>query len=204
LREPAAPAWEKAVPTNVVLSRAPRTYQTEPAKVWSPPALEVRALRCQGKLIVRLRWDDATRNAPQAPPARKGGKGDPLHLYKRPTGATSTFADAAAVMMPAKWTGKESPSLVMGDKSAPVVLYYWNASRGTAALEAQGRGTVQATGPSFPSRDVYANGKWSVTFELPEPAAGCPLAFAVWDGQTDDRDGRKFFSVWYALQWPQG
>jgi hypothetical protein len=38
-----------------------------------------------------------------------------------------------------------------------------------------------------------------VTFELPDQADGTPTAFAVWDGATDDRDGLKFFSIWYVL-----
>ena len=47
---------------------------------------------------------------------------------------------------------------------------------------------------------VYRGGVWQVTLQLPAVPAGVPLAFAVWDGSQQDRDGRKYFSVWYRLQ----
>jgi hypothetical protein len=34
---------------------------------------------------------------------------------------------------------------------------------------------------------------------VPNQREGYPVAFAVWDGQYGDRDGLKFFSVWYVL-----
>jgi hypothetical protein len=35
--------------------------------------------------------------------------------------------------------------------------------------------------------------------ELPDRPQGCPVAFAVWNGATGDRDGLKYFSIWYVL-----
>jgi hypothetical protein len=184
----------------VLLNRTPRVYQTEPVRQPAPPALEARAVRVDGKLVVRLRWADATRDAPQAPPRKKGEGGDPARLYKRPTGQTAAFADAAAVMVPERWAGKEFPSLVMGDRNAPARLYYWNASRGAEELLATGRATQKPVGKSFPHRARHAAGAWTLTLELPDPGAGCPAAFAVWDGHAGDRDGLKCFSVWYVLR----
>jgi hypothetical protein len=36
---------------------------------------------------------------------------------------------------------------------------------------------------------------------IPNPRDSYPIAFAIWDGQLGDRDGLKFFSIWYVLTW---
>jgi DMSO reductase family type II enzyme heme b subunit len=87
----------------------------------------------------------------------------------------------------------------MGDAHNPARLYYWNASRGAAVLTASGRATPQPTGEKFTHRARHGAGKWTLTLELPALADGYPVAFAIWDGQFGDRDGLKFFSVWYVL-----
>lgn len=199
LLDPAARGWDASRPLAVLLSRTPRVYQTEPKADRPPPALEVRAARAGGKLVVRLRWDDATRDAPQAPPARPGSGADPGRVELRPTAETSTFADAAAVMCPVSWSGPAFPSLQMGDPSHPVRIHYWNAARGADDLTATGRTTPSPAGSTFPSRASHADGRWTVTAVLPDRPDGYPLAFAVWDGARQDRDGLKFFSVWYVL-----
>jgi dimethylsulfide dehydrogenase subunit gamma/complex iron-sulfur molybdoenzyme family reductase subunit gamma len=196
---PRSAAWDQAGPTQIILNRTPRIYQTGPTTPRPAPALEARAVRAGGKLFVRLRWEDATRNAPQAPPRKTGEAGVPAVIYKRPTGATSTFADAAAVMMPERWTGPGFPSLVMGDPKNPVRLFYWNASRGAEEMSATGRATPKPAGRPFAHRAEYADGHWALTAALPDQADGTPVAFAVWDGAHNDRDGLKFFSVWYVL-----
>jgi hypothetical protein len=199
LLDPKNEAWDQAVPTTIILNRTPRVYQTEPATSRPAPALEARAIRVGGKLFVRLHWEDATRNAPQAPPRKTGAAGVPEVIYKRPTGETSTFADAAAIMVPERWTGPAFPSLVMGDAKNPVRLFYWNASRGAEELSATGRATPKPSGRAFGHRAEYADGHWALTAALPDKADGTPVAFAVWDGAHNDRDGLKFFSVWYVL-----
>jgi len=199
LLDPAAAAWKDAVPTNILLNRTPRVYQTEPLFKGKVPSLEVRALRAENKFVLRLEWDDATKNAPMAPPRRKGEAGDPDKLYKRPTGATSQFADAAGVMIPETWTGPGFPSLQMGDAKNPMRIFYWNASRGAEELAAAGRATPKATERSFGHKAEHAANKWRLTMELPEQPDGVPIAFALWDGASDDRDGLKFFSIWYVL-----
>jgi hypothetical protein len=200
LQDAAATAWDKAAATRVLLNRTPRIYQTEEPARTRPPLLEVRALRCAGRLVLRLVWDDQIRDAPQAPPRKRGEGGTPARLYKRPTGETSTFPDAAAVMVPRHRLTSGFPSLVMGDRKGPVRLYYWNASRGAEELSATGRATVEGTGKAFPCQARHGGGKWSVTMDLPAAPAGFPVAFAVWDGHTKDRNGLKFFSVWYVLE----
>jgi hypothetical protein len=199
LLDPAAAAWAEAQPTAVLLNRTPRIYQTEPLQDHPIPRCEVRALRSGDMLVLRLMWDDKTNNTPEAPLANAGEAGEPKQLYKRPTGETSTFPDAAAVMLPDQWRGPSFPSLLMGDKHSPAQLYYWNASRGAAVLTASGRATPQPSGRSFPFRAQHADGKWTLTIEVPEQREGYPIAFAIWDGQMGDRDGLKFFSIWYVL-----
>ena len=78
-------------------------------------------------------------------------------------------------------------------------LFYWNASRGAEEMSATGRATPKPTGRTFAHRAEYADGKWALTAALPDQADGTPVAFAVWDGAHNDRDGLKFFSVWYVL-----
>jgi hypothetical protein len=192
-------AWKPAPATTLLLSRTPRIYQTEPIQERRLPQCEVRAVRAQGRLYLRLQWDDTTENAPAAPPARRGEGGEAL--YKRPTGATAAFPDAAAVMVPDNWTGPELPSLVMGDQHAPAKLYYWNASTGATVLKSSGRTTPQPTGLAVPHRARHGKTGWKLILELPDMPMGYPLAFALWDGEFGDRDGLKFFSIWYVLRW---
>jgi hypothetical protein len=199
LLDPDGAAWEKAVPTKVILNRTPRVYKTEPVRDLPIPTLEVRAVRANSKLLVRLHWTDATEDIPKAPPRKTGEGGVADQLYKRPTGQTAAFADAAAVMVPERWSGPSFPSLLMGDKHAPARIFYWNASRGAEELTASGRATPSPTGNSISHRARHAAGRWTLTMELPDQSQGYPVAFAVWDGASGDRDGLKFFSIWYVL-----
>jgi DMSO reductase family type II enzyme heme b subunit len=196
LLDPAFRGWHKAKPAAIVLSRTPRIYQTEPATKRPAPACEVRALRATGELYLRIRWEDATKNAPRAAPAVRTGEKPQV---RRPTGHTSAFADAAAVMVPTNWQGPSFPSLLMGDKKTPARLYYWNASYGAEELTASGRATPQRTGESFPHRARHDGRRWMLTLAVPDLPKGYPVAFAFWDGQFGDRDGLKFFSIWYVV-----
>jgi hypothetical protein len=202
LLDPAADIWQRAEETTVLLSRTPRVYQTEqPAWQRPTPELNARATRSNDQLYVHLSWTDATCNAPQAPPVKAGVEGgDPAVLYKQPTGATGAFSDAVAVMVPDQWNGPTYPSLMMGDEHQPMSIYYWSASRGAALLSASGRTTPQAVpGITVEHRAEFVEGRWSVTMRLPNQPESYPLAFAVWDGEHGDRDGLKYFSVWYVL-----
>ncbi len=199
LLNPRDAVWNQVKPTRVLLNRTPRVYQTESMESRKPPTLDVRAWRTAGKLYVRLQWDDATENKPLAPLKKTGEGGSAAQLYKQPTGETSTFADAAAVMVPEKWAGGAFPSVIMGDQTTASNIYYWNASRGTQMLRANGRATQKPSGDSFKHQANYLEGKWTVVEELPDQPDGTPMAFAIWDGQFQDRDGLKFFSIWYVL-----
>jgi len=192
-------AWKEIAVKRVALNRTPPLYDTDEPATLDIPSVDVRVVRSGAKLLVQLTWHDSTQDAtvlaevPNTPPETR--------FRKVQTEINDRFFDAAAVMFSKQPTaGAVTPSLQMGDAEHPVEIYYWNATRGAMLMQAQGRGTTRRTGESFPARGAYQNGQWSVTFELPDLAAGTPLAFAVWNGSQKDRDGRKYFSVWQVLE----
>ncbi len=197
LADPLATAWQSIPARQIALNRTPRLYGTELPSELEITAIEVRTARAGGRLMVHLSWrdpsEDIARIAP-APAASAEGR-----FRKEPTEATDRFFDAAAVMCPAQ-SGTATPGLQMGDAEDPVVIYYWNAARGPMLMDAKGRETTRRTGQSFPAQAAYRAGTWSVSFELPDLAKGTPLSFAVWNGSQQDRDGRKYFTVWHWLE----
>jgi len=192
-------AWVQIPAKRVSLNRTPPLYETDEPAAQEISTAEVRIARTAGKLVVQLSWRDVTQDTatlkqvPNTPPETR--------FRKVQTEADDRFFDAAAVMFPAKSSSDAlGPSLQMGDADHPVEIYYWNAARVAMLMQAQGRGTTRRTGQSFPAAAAYQNGQWTVTFELPELSAGTPMAFAVWNGSQEDRDGRKYFSVWQVLE----
>jgi hypothetical protein len=191
--------WNQIAVKHVALNRTPPLYDTDEPATLEIPSVDVRTARAGGKLLVQLSWRDPTHDAitlaevPNTPPETR--------FRKVQTEADDRFFDAAAVMFPAKsGSGAIAPSLQMGDAEHPVEIYYWNATRGSMVMQAQGRGTTRRTGQNFPANSTYQNGQWNVIFELPDLPAGTTVAFAVWNGSQKDRDGRKYFSVWQVLE----
>ncbi len=192
-------AWNQIAVKRVALNRTPPLYDTDEPATLEIPSVDVRLARVSKNLVVQLSWRDPTHDAitlaevPNTPPETR--------FRKVQTEADDRFFDAAAVMFPAKsGSGAIAPSLQMGDAEHPVDIYYWNATRGSMLMQAQGRGTTRRTGQSFPVNSTYQNGQWNVIFELPDLPAGTTVAFAVWNGSQKDRDGRKYFSVWQVLE----
>jgi ethylbenzene dehydrogenase len=192
-------AWNSVPAKHVALNRTPPLYDTDEPATLEIPSVDVRLARASGKLLVQLTWRDTTQDAttlaevPDTPPETR--------FRKAPTEAEDRFFDAAAVMFPAQSaSGAIAPSLQMGDNGHPVEIYYWNATRGPMVMQAQGRGTTRRTSQSFPASSSYRDGEWKVTVELPDLPAGTTVAFAVWNGSQQDRDGRKYFSVWQVLK----
>jgi hypothetical protein len=192
-------AWNQTAVKQVALNRTPPLYDTDEPATLEIQSVDVRAARTGGKLLVQLSWRDPTHDAttltevPNTPPETR--------FRKVPTEVDDRFFDAAAVMFPAKSdSGAIAPSLQMGDAEHPVEIYYWNATRGAMLMQAQGRGTTRRTGQNFPANSTYQNSQWNVIFELPDLPAGTTVAFAVWNGSQQDRDGRKYFSVWQVLK----
>jgi hypothetical protein len=193
--DPAAAVWKTIPAVSVALQRTPPLYATDAPAELEIPAVQVQVVTGSGKSVVRLEWQDPTRDATTLPPATKTWQSESQVAQ---SGATDRFFDACAVMVPARpGTGDLFPSLQMGDAAHPVRIYFYDLTRGAAVMEASGRSTTRRTGQGFPARSLYAGRRWQVTLELPELAPGAPLAVAVWNGRQQDRDGRKYFSIWY-------
>lgn len=199
LLDPMSAEWSKLTSQRVALNRTPRLYDTEAPSELELAFVDIRLARAESKLLVQMIWRDPTQDTariaklPSAPT-----EGRP---HKELTEATDRFFDAAAVMHPARPPENEVwPSLQMGDAGDPVTIYFWNAARGAVRMQAEGRGTTKRTGESFPAQALYGNGSWHVTMELQDVPAGMPLAFAIWNGSQQDRDGRKYFTTWLKLE----
>jgi hypothetical protein len=196
------------------------------------PTLKAAALHSEGRIYIRLEWQDATRDD------------DVVSL--------DTFVDAAAVEFPAT-AATSVPALCMGQADGGVNIWQWRAGaaegRPNSITELSENGYVDLP-PSeddlyFPARaagnvvshphviqDLVATGfgsldaasdqelqgaatwdgeRWSVVFarELTSGAedkislgegASTDVAFAVWDGSEQERNGSKSISAFVSMQ----
>ena len=196
--DPAAAEWKSAVPVVLALHRTPPLYPTDDPASLEIPSVQAQIIHGSAGNFVRLEWADKTRDAAVLPKAERAWQGD--HLVTQ-SAATDRFSDACAVMIPAKpVTGDLNPSLQMGDAGHPVRIFVWDGTRGAAVMEASGRETTKRTGQSFPAQGQYTAGKWIVTMQISDLQAGAPFAVAIWNGSQQDRDGRKYFTIWYRAQ----
>jgi DMSO reductase family type II enzyme heme b subunit len=200
LLNPTAQQWSK-VPAeeislaSIPLSRQPSRYVRT---AWAgKPVGAVRFLKVQvthnGKDIAfRLEWADETEN--------------------KDHGDGSVFPDAAGVLFPLK---KDAPLESMGSAEAPVNAWYWRANLPEGEgqnLIAAGAGTIQETAKSFAqTRARWADGRWQVVLARPltingdgvklSPKKSTKVAFAVWEGSSQERAGLKSFSrSWRELE----
>jgi len=199
LLDPLAADWTKIPAQRVALNRTPRLYDTETPSDPEIPFVDVRLARAEGKLLVNMTWRDPTHDAAEiAKPPAAPTEGRP---HKELSEATDRFSDAAAVMYPVHPpVNGQWPSLQMGEAANPVSIYFWSATRGAALMQAEGRGTTKRTGETFPVQAVYRDQTWHLALELQDVAVGMPLAFAVWNGSQQDRDGRKYFTTWLKVE----
>jgi hypothetical protein len=199
LLDPLAAEWAKLLPQRIALNRTPRLYDTEAPSELEISFVDVRLARSEGKLLVHMTWHDSTQDTAQIaklPTAPTEGR-----PHKELTEATDRFFDSAAVMHPLRLPTEGAwPSLQMGDAGDPVSIYFWSSARGTARMQAEGRGTTRRTGETFPAQGVYRDASWHLVMELENIPSGMPLAFAVWNGSQQDRDGRKYFTTWLKLE----
>jgi hypothetical protein len=199
LLNPLTADWTKIPSQRIALNRTPPLYDTETPAALDITYVDVRLARAEGKLIVQMIWHDSTPDSAQIaklPAAPTEGR-----PHKELTEATDRFLDSAAVMHPQRLPQEGVwPSLQMGDTGQPVTIYFWNSARGSARMQAEGRGTTKRTGESFPCQAAYRNGSWNVAMELDSIPSGMPLAFAIWNGSQQDRDGRKYFTTWLKLE----
>jgi DMSO reductase family type II enzyme heme b subunit len=203
-------AWRSAPAQSLPL------YQqsvVQPYGGGSVNAADVRVIRLENGLAVRLTWSDSTRDD---------------------AANASQFKDGVAVEFPIN-SSKNSP-LAMGHAGSAVNIWHWSAdmegtskargikdrerleSRNAAApvedLVAAGfynreRKSVQSLG----GHGVWRDGEWSVVFIKPftsddgnspafESEKEIPMAIAIWNGSAGDRLGLKSISNWALLRLP--
>lgn len=176
--DPHSPAWLKQAPVSVVLY--PQA-SVPPATQASKTTVKVRAQRGATTLALHIEWADRK-------PARERGIG--------------AFADAAAVQWP-QAAGGGLPYIGMGQRGAPVALWFWRADGTAELLAAEGFGTltVQPNG-GVQARGEWKSGVWRVVLSRSTDVmpATVPLAFAVWNGEGAERDGLKRLSAWQTLR----
>lgn len=196
--DPAAAEWKPAARMVLALHRTPPLYPTDAPATLEVPSVQAQIIRSPAGSFVRLEWADKTHDTAVLPKAERAWQGD--HLVTQ-SAATDRFSDACAVMIPAEpVAGDLNPSLQMGDADHPVHIFVWDSTRGAAVMEASGRETTKRTGQSFRAQAQYAGGKWAVTMQISDLPAGAPFAVAIWNGSQQDRDGRKYFTIWYRAQ----
>lgn len=187
--DPDHPAWD-AAPASAVKLETP--FPGHPSIVGTALAqsAEVKALRTAAGLAIRLEWNDKQADIEKT---------------------QHRFADGAAIQFARD--GKTDTTPYMGGAGRHVNIWYWNAAKNVAEnLWADGFGTLTR----LPTQDVkasgrHADGKWRVVFfrawRSVEPHAAklggrsSPVAFAVWNGANDERDGFKAVTMqWQMLR----
>lgn len=187
---PEAAVWAKAPATQVALQPA---FPGHGSIVGTPVTekLTAQAVRAGGQLFVKLAWIDRTANI-----AIKD---------------TADFADGAAVQFPVN--GKASTTPFMGDPKSPVNVWQWRADGRTENLMAHGFGTAtRAPLEGLKSTAARTDSGWAVVLTRSlkvKPDGGAsllgkatmPIAFAVWDGANQERDGLKAVTLeWWQLR----
>lgn len=191
-------AWDATSEVELHLNHTPPLYDTDPRDDGYRPKASMRLIRQDSLLYVRLTWTDSTVDSIPAA-KRYADAGEPA-VYKRQSEVIDQFRDAACIMTPRGGAAGANPSLVMGDIGLPVTLYYWRNGEGFAVGEAAGRGSTTMSTTSFPGHATHQASQWEVIFALPMSTASMPIALAIWDGSRDQRDGLKYYSLWYEVQ----
>lgn len=213
---PTAAAWDRADAYMVPLRMTPPyTRLDQPPPGQTIHTLEVRALTAVDGVAIRIAWRDETAN-----------------LSPTRMGETRSFPDAVAVQFPGGATESVLPALSMGSPEKPVNIWRWLAGEDEAEESvADGFGRLAVVEGETPVRSagVRVDGGWAVTLSRPykveptvrfrsadegvsgrtervriEPGARLPSSFAVWNGASGERDGRKAVSIWYYLRLPDG
>lgn len=196
------PAWAQADKTALHFHRTPPLYNDGPYDDGERPVASVRFIRFSDKtLVLRLEWSDSTLdNFEQG--VRYPDAGEP-HVYKTHTSSTNQFGDSACLMAPKTRAPMSAyPSMMMGDAASPVDLFFWQAGRGFSLLQAHGRASTAAaqTEQALTGKSFRQENGWAVIFVLPDLSASIPVCFAIWDGAKQQRDGLKYYSLWYEIQ----
>ena len=188
LLNPAAPQWDRARVGNGALSGT--EAQAQPSAyirtawagrhIGAVRGLSFRAAHNRQNIFFRLEWADGTHNPDY--------------------GDGSVFPDAAAVL----FSDGSAPVSEMGSKGSPVEGWYWRANHreGGEALLFEGLATERVQpSPPVTSNGAWHDGKWSVVISAPLQAAGGHVAFAVWEGSSQERAGLHSYSPdWERLE----
>jgi DMSO reductase family type II enzyme heme b subunit len=179
LLNPAATQWARA--PRVFLTLRGTEAQAQPSAyvrtawagrlVGAVRSVSVQAAHNRQTLFFRLEWTDSTHNPDY--------------------GDGSVFPDAAAVLFP---MNGDAPLLRMGSPGAGIEAWYWRANRLDygEALEFQGFATErQRPAPLVMHTAHWAEGSWQVVIgaALNAVKEKQSVAFAVWDGGSQERAG---------------
>jgi len=198
--EPAAAAWSSAKSTRLHLNLTPPLYADDATDDGFRPEVSIQLLRLDdASVVVRAQWTDPTANRTDGD--AKFHDGGEAHIYKKHSSEVGTFPDAFCAMVPVKRGPHATyPSMMMGEKQQPVDLCFWKAGTGFELLSAHGRASTAKTKTPLAGKSVREGNQWTVTMVLPDLTPGTPMCFAVWDGAREQRDGIKYFSLWYEVE----
>lgn len=188
--------WERLPEYRVNMNPAPGVHESVDLRVnydVDTTSLYMNLARTSDRFYVRLRWVDDTRNT-----------------------ATSfdRFRDGAAVQFA---LGDDTTSYIMGDgPDSAVNIWYWRSDTGAVQnLAAGGPGSTTmldeqpVTGDAMYMDNDGDPNEWVVVMSRPIAAEGMhtaaldrdmvPVAFAVWQGAEEQRDGLKTVSEGWIL-----
>ncbi len=201
LLDPTAPQWQEVPSQAVAMGSTPAEKQNSryaqlrarECPYGKLASLSVRAAHNGKNIAFLLEWADSTRNLD-------------FMDGKSP--------DGAGILFPLKG---DAPLASMGSQSQPVNAWFWRADLGEAAenLTSTGLGMVETNANDhITTRSEWANGTWRVVLARSlaidaqaqdsvrlEAGHSAKVAFAVWDGDLEERAGFKSFSqTWLDLE----
>lgn len=199
LLDPHNHIWNSIPDNPLHFNRTGPLFDGDPLDGGERPAADIRLCRLNDRLVIRVHWTDSTEDKTSDVPRYPDG-GD-AHIYHRHSNAVDEFHDAFCVMIPITRGPTQSyPSLMMGSIDTPVELYYWKGGSGFKILNAHGRASTSETGTMFKGVAQYGNSNYIVTMILTNVPPKTPVCFAIWDGAKQQRDGMKYFSLWYEVE----
>jgi DMSO reductase family type II enzyme heme b subunit len=124
--------------------------------------------------------------------------------------SVDAFTDGAALQFSNE---ADPPFFAMGDAASPVNIWLWKADK-VEDLNANGFGTLELQNnerQNMSAIGVWKNGVWHVVFARSIDSLDnsdvefkvdrdMKIAFAVWDGDRQDRDGQKSITIWHDLE----
>ncbi len=182
-------------------------------------ALQPTPLLSQPSLYVQAKWKDGGYGVTPEVRVRAGHNGEAVFFHlswndadeDSVIGDTDRFTDAAAVLFPVL---NDAPLTSMGSPDQPVNAWVWRPDlENPLSVTAQGIGTaVRNDDGSLAAQAVHAGGTWSavVSRGFTSESAGSvalqagkqtKVAFAVWQGSTQERGGLKAVTLeWQPLE----